>query len=380
MARRALRRTVRVRFTALYTGLFLGSGALLLALAYAFAAGTRRSVSAQVPGTGDTGGTAAQLRQLQAELADAHASQARQLLFGCLLALAVMAIVSVLLGTGMARRVLRPLREITAATRAISAANLDRRLALPGPADEVTDLADTIDGLLARLEASFAAQRRFVADASHELRTPLTTMRASLDVAVAKPDPAPQTLALAGRLRTELDRIDGLLSGLLVLARAEHGALGDRTGVPLAGLVADALAERADQIAARRLTVTLDGAEDAVADGNRTLLARLVANLVDNAVVHNPPDGWIRISSTVTDDAARLTVATGGPVLDGARLAELTRPFRRLATDRTGSDRGSGLGLAIVASIAAAHHGDLALTAPADGGLTATVRLPRGTA
>ncbi|GIL26320.1 sensor histidine kinase [Actinocatenispora comari] len=377
MARRALRRTVRVRFTALYTGLFLGSGALLLALAYAFATGSRRSVSQQVPGTG---GTSDQLRQVQAELADAHATQTRQLLLGCLLAFAVMAVLSVLLGTGMARRVLRPLREITAATQAISAANLDRRLAVPGPHDEVKDLADTIDGLLARLEASFAAQRRFVADASHELRTPLTTMRASLDVAVAKPDPAPQTVALAGRLRTELDRVDGLLSGLLVLARAEHGALRERTAVPLAGLVADALADRADQIAVRRLTVTLDGTDDAVGSGDRTLLARLVANLVDNAVVHNAAGGWIRISTAATGAEARLTIATGGAVLDAAQLAELTRPFRRLAADRTGSDTGSGLGLSIVAAIAAAHHGSLDLAAPATGGLTATVRLPRDAA
>ncbi|BCJ36089.1 two-component sensor histidine kinase [Actinocatenispora thailandica] len=377
MPPRALRRTVRVRFTALYSGLFLGSGALLLALAYGFTAGTQRSVSRQVPGTGGSTGTAEQLRRLQAELADAHASQTRQLLLGCLLALAVMAALSVLLGTGMARRVLRPLREITAATRRISAANLDQRLAVPGPDDEVKDLADTIDGLLARLEASFAAQRRFVADASHELRTPLTTMRAALDVAAAKPAPAPQTVALAGRLRTELDRVDGLLSGLLVLARAEHGALRDRVPVPLDGLVADALADRADQIAVRRLAVTLDGAGDPVGYGDRTLLARLVANLVDNAVVHNAPGGWIRITTGVTQDEAWLTVATGGPVLDPARLTELTRPFRRLAADRTRSDTGSGLGLSIVAAIAAAHHGNLALTAPATGGLTATVRLPR---
>ncbi|BCJ29774.1 sensor histidine kinase [Actinocatenispora sera] len=376
MARRALRRTVRVRFTALYTGLFLGSGALLLALAYGFGTQTHRAVSQRVPGTDSTAATE-QVRQLQAQLAEAHTSQTRQLLLGCLIAFAVLAVLSVPLGTGMARRVLRPLREITAATQAISAANLDRRLAVPGPDDEVKELADTIDGLLARLEASFAAQRRFVADASHELRTPLTTMRASLDVAVAKPDPAPQTVALAGRIRTELDRVDGLLSGLLALARAEHGALRERTAVPLAALVADTLADRADQIAVRRLTVTLDGTDDAVGAGDRTLLARLVANLVDNAVVHNAPDGWIRITTAATDGEARLTVATGGPVLDAAQLGELTRPFRRLAADRTGSDTGSGLGLSIVAAIAAAHHGRLDLDAPATGGLTATVRLPR---
>ena len=145
---------------------------------------------------------------------------------GSVVALAIMAVVSVVLGWFAAHRVLRPLRRMTAATRRISADNLHERLAVPGPADEVKDLADTIDGLLERLEGAFAAQRRFVANASHELRTPLATMRASLDVAKAKPEPAPpQTTALAARLRTELDQVDRLLEGLLVLARAQHGDL-----------------------------------------------------------------------------------------------------------------------------------------------------------
>ena len=140
-----------------------------------------------------------------------------------------MTVVSAVLGWIVAGRVLRPLRQITAATRRISADNLHERLAMPGPGDELKDLADTIDGLLERLEGAFAAQRRFVANASHELRTPLATMRASLDVAVAKPEPVPaQTVALAGRLRTELDRVDRLLEGFLVLARAQHGDLPGR--------------------------------------------------------------------------------------------------------------------------------------------------------
>ena len=185
---------------------------------------------------------------------------------------------------------LRPLRTITAATRRISADNLHERLAVTGPADEVKDLADTIDELLERLEASFAAQRRFVANASHELRTPLATMRASLDVAVAKPEPVPaQTVALADRLRTELDQVDRLLEGFLVLARAQHGALADRAPVSLGRVVSAALDARAADIAAKSLTV--DDGRPPTPRGRgaaATLLARMVDNVIDNAVIAQP--------------------------------------------------------------------------------------------
>ena len=170
-----------------------------------------------------------------------------------------MAVVAALLGWVLAGRALRPLRVITATARRISEDNLDERLAFGGPQDELKDLADTIDGLLERLEGAFAAQRRFVANASHELRTPLATMRASLDVAMAKPEPPPvQTVMLADRLRTELDRIDELLEGFLVLARAQHGALSDRAAVSLGDLASAALAVRSSAIEARGLTVRAD--------------------------------------------------------------------------------------------------------------------------
>jgi signal transduction histidine kinase len=376
-------RTVRLRFTVLYAALFLASGAALLVLTNLLAGtSSTRPVPGQQPG-GQLGAAAAQQRigQLQDQLAELQAAQSRQLLVGSLVALAVMAAVSLLLGRSAAGRVLRPLRTITAATRRISAENLHERLAVAGPADEVKELADTIDGLLHRLEESFAAQRRFVANASHELRTPLATMRAALDVAVAKPQPAAQTVALAGRLRTELDRVDRLLDGFLVLARAQHGALADRAPVSLRDLAAQAVTGRAADLAARGLTLDEDGPRDpAWTWGSRTLLSRVADNLVDNAIVHNADGGWCRIATAATDGAARLVVESGGPVLDPAQVARLARPFQRLAADRTGSETGSGLGLSIVAAIAAAHGGRLDLEALAGGGLRATVVLPAGPA
>jgi signal transduction histidine kinase len=362
--------TVRARFTVMYAVVFLLSGAGLLLLTFLFADGEMSSVSPA--GDQPPNGLPAAQRHIQAlrqELTDAHSHQSRQLLAGSLIALVVMVVVSVVLGRLLAKRVLRPLRLITGATRRISADSLDQRLAVAGPADEVKDLADTIDELLARLEASFTAQRRFVANASHELRTPLATMRASLDVAEAKPGAATSTVALTDRLRTQLDRVDHLLDGFLVLARAQHGPPADATAVDLRELVDTALAERSPDARRKNLTVTVDVPYATAIDGSPELLARLVGNIVDNAVTHNENDGWIRISG----DDATLVVETGGPVLDQRVVDRLAQPFERLGPDRTGS---SGLGLSIVAAVATAHGGRLELLARPQGGLRVSVTLP----
>jgi signal transduction histidine kinase len=361
-------RTVRLRFTVLYGVVFLLSGAVLLAIAGFLASGM--SVTRPVP-VEPLPPAQAHIAQLQRQLADAHAIQSRRLLVGSVIALGVMALVSIVLGHLVAGRVLRPLRMMTAATRRISADNLHERLAVAGPADEVKDLADTIDSLLSRLDGAFTAQRRFVANVSHELRTPLATMRASLDVAVAKPEPVPaQTVALAGRLRTELDQVDRLLEGFLMLARTQEGALPDRTTLSLDDLVSAALAARSDDLAGRNLDVVAEGA---LVSGNATLLRRMVDNLIDNAIQHG---GSIQVSTGTSDGMARLVVATDGEMLDPAQVALLAQPFQRLGADRTGSSSGAGLGLSIVASIATAHGGGLDLRARPSGGLLVSITLP----
>lgn len=369
--------TVRRRFTILYAGVFLGSGAGLLALTFLLSGGATESEPAPNQ-PGGAGGAAVEerVRALQHQLAEMDAQHSRQLLLGSVVALIVMALVSLLLGRALAGRVLRPLRLVTAATRRISADNLDQRLAVAGPADEVKDLADTIDALLARLEASFAAQRRFVANASHELRTPLTTMRATLDVAAAKPDRAGEAAVVADRLRGQLDRMDHLLDGLLVLARAQHGALAERVPVSLAELVEEALGARAADMAARSLTVDEDIRPGVWTRGSPALLSRMVENVIDNTVVHNRDGGWIRVLTGHDGAEARLVVETGGPVLDQRQVDRLSQPFERLGADRTGSDEGTGLGLSIVAAIATAHGGRLHLLARPEGGLRVTIALP----
>ena len=347
--------SVRTRFTLLYGLLFLFSGAVVLAIVAAF--GARNAVTAPISGQVPS----VDIARL---LAEADRERNRSLLYGALVALAVMLLLSIVLGHAAALRVVKPLRTITATTRRISADNLHERLAVSGPADEVKALADTIDELLGRLEQSFAAQRRFVADASHELRTPVATMRASLDVAEAKPQSVPPVLAR--RLRQSLNQVEGLIDGFLMLARAQHGALDSRTVVSLRDLAEQALLAWDDD-------VPITG--EALAEGNRVLLGRMVANVVDNAVLHCPPGGQIRIFADESETRARLVVTSDGEMLDPEQVKRLGKPFQRLAADRTGGS--TGLGLAIVAAIVSAHRGALDLQARSTGGLQVTITLPR---
>jgi signal transduction histidine kinase len=379
------RRTVRLRLTALYGVMFVCSGAVLLLIAGGVVVSRSTSVVGLAnPPVPQTALSRAQVRiqELQHQLSAANGQNingiSHNLFVGSAVALAIMTVISVALGWFVAGRVLRPLRQMTAAAQRISADSLDERLAVTGPGDEMKDLADTIDGLLARLESAFAAQRRFVANASHELRTPLTTMRASLDVAAAKPDPAPpQTIALAGRLRTELDRLDELLEGLLMLARAQHGELPGRAVLSLEYTVSASLAARATGIAARHLTVHhVTGAGGAWVAGSQALLSRMADNVIDNAIGHNPEGGWIKVTTFADEGYARFVIENGGDVVDQRQVDQLGQPFRRLGADRTGSDTGSGLGLSIVAAVAAAHGGTLELRARSSGGLRVAIALP----
>jgi signal transduction histidine kinase len=393
-------RTVRVRLTVLYALLFLFSGALLLAIAsgvtFAHSAVMVSSAKARShpqPGHANTRIhlLQSQVAQLQSQVTHLQSQVANQpsqnqlghvLVISSLIALAIMTIVSAALGWLVAGRALRPVRQMTAAAQRISEDSLHERLAVAGPRDELKELGDTIDGLLARLEGAFAAQRRFVANASHELRTPLTTIRASLDVALAKPEPAPpQTVALAGRLRAELDKIDALLEAFLVLARAQHRHLPGYTALPLDYVVGAALADQAAAIHARNLTVQdTSGPGGAWVTGSQALLSRLVENVIGNAVGHNADGGWIRITTQTDGRRASLIVENGGRILEQRQVDHLAQPFRRLGADRTGSDTGSGLGLSIVAAIAEAHGGTLDLQARDGGGLRVCVELPSAAA
>ncbi len=370
------RPTVRWRLTLLYSFLFVICGAALLAITYWLFANF--AYSPPKPGIGP-GGTP--LNPTSLRIATAMSVQRSiglhrlQLYSG--VALAFMAFVSGVLGWVVAGRVLAPLRTITATAERISDTNLHERIAMGGPRDELRLLADTIDRLLARLEAAFEAQRRFVANASHELRTPLAMMRTTLDVAIAKPGGVPpQTRELDAELRVDLDHADRLLESFLTLAHAQNGRLDGHNQVALEPLITVALTARADQIAAKQLTVEtqLDPVEVA---GSATLLGRMIENVIENAVRHNQPGGSIELTLTpMGEQRARVMIDSSGPMLDQDAVAQLAQPFKRLSQDRTGSQNGHGLGLSIVAAVAAAHEGSLDLHARAEGGLRVQITLP----
>jgi signal transduction histidine kinase len=377
------RHTVRLRLTLLYGALFLVCGAALLTITYLLA----RHFTAHLQVTTNPGSTPfptgqplpanAASRAVSANAySQVHGSFVDQLLTDCLIALAIMAVVSIGLGWLVAGRVLRPLRTMTATTRRISAQNLHERLAISGPRDELTDLGDTIDNLLARLETAFEAQRRFVANASHELRTPLAMMRTSLDVAVGKPRPGREVTVLAGKLREGLDQADRLIESFLLLARAQQGAPTDRGTIPLSTIVSDAVAARTEH--ARRLGVDLHtDLSDIDIDGSQTLLSRMVANVLDNALTHNSPGGFVHVATNLDGPDVQLLIDSSGPPLDQNDVQKLGQPFHRLGAERTASDTGVGLGLSIVAAIATAHGGALRLHARDEGGLRVVIELPR---
>jgi signal transduction histidine kinase len=376
LARRVPVRTVRLRLSLVYGALFLVSSAGLLTITYLLVDGLPISPPANfdVPGHSASG---------PAAIAAERATVLHALLFRSGIALAIMAVISLWLGWLVAGRVLRPIRTIASATRRISEENLHKRLALEGPNDELKELGDTIDDLLSRLEGAFGSQRRafeaqraFVANASHELRTPLAMMRTSLDVVTRKsPPPSQDASVLAAKVRKGLDQADRLLEGFLVLTRAQRGVMADLHTVPLASLAAASLAAHASDVTSRRLSVRTD-LNEADVSGNETLLARMVANVVDNAVRHNEPEGFIEVTTRADDQCAHVVVENGGPRLDQHKVDQLAEPFRRLGTERIASGGGLGLGLSIVAAIAIGHGGILELRARAEGGLRVTLVLP----
>lgn len=395
------RPTIRLRLTLLYGTLFLASGAGLLTITYvlvsrspflAHGAPEDRqlmpgTLPAQRPLRGPSGLTSAQVaavaREIQNRELAAHAADLDHLLMWSLVALGAMVLVSLALGWVVAGRVLRPLRTITAAARHISAGSLHERLSLSGPDDELRELGDTFDELLARLEASFDSQRRFIANASHELRTPLTITRTAVDVALRKrqPPPSPQVVALAGRVSQGLDQVDRILGSFLLLARAEHGAAqADPAVVCLADLVRNAIADMAPLAREKNLDVRYRNLAEVNVGGNLTLLSRMVSNIIENGIRHNQRGGWLHVSTQLDGPVARLLAENGGQVIDQRLADELMRPFRRLGAERTGSSNGVGLGLSIVAAVATAHSGTLHLRARAEGGLLVTVELPAVTA
>jgi signal transduction histidine kinase len=284
-------------------------------------------------------------------------------------------LVALALGWLIAGRFLRPLRTITATARDISASNLSRRLSLAGRDDEFTALGETLDDLFARLEASFQAQRHFVANASHELRTPLTAERTLLQVALADPDATVETLrSTCQQLLALGDQQERLIEALLALASSERG-IDQWQPVDLAEIARKAIMGRHQD--ADRRGIRIDAAlNPAPATGDLSLADSLVANLVDNAIRHNLDGGRVEISTAVAGDKAILSVSNTGAVIPPGEVDRLFQPFQRLSTERVGHASGNGLGLAIVRAIAGGHGATLTANAWPEGGLDIQASFP----
>jgi signal transduction histidine kinase len=392
LAARLPRRTVRLRLTALYGILFLASGTGLLAititnvLARGWPPPQGGTISVGIP----RGASPARIHQIQAQAAaqaahqhaaavHQHAAAVHQLLTGSAIALGVMAVASVALGWIVAGRVLRPLRQMTAAAQRISEDNLDKRLAVAGPGDELKDLGDTIDGLLDRLQAAFDAQRQFVANASHELRTPLTLTRTLLQTALTDPRPTLATYrATCEDVLAAGDQQEQLIEALLTLARSQRG-LNRCEPLDLADITAEALHTRKPDAARRGLAISASITPAPVL-GDARLLQRLTANLIDNAIRHNIPHGQISIQVTASSGQPQIKITNTGPVIPAGQATRLLQPFQRQSAIRTADGEGLGLGLSIVAAIANAHNATLTINPGPQGGLDTAISFPPATA
>jgi signal transduction histidine kinase len=286
------------------------------------------------------------------------------------IAVALLAVIGLATGWWLAGRVLRPLHRITATAQRLSLSNLHERIALTGPRDELKELADTFDAMFERLERAANSQRRFAANVSHELRTPLAIQRAAIEIGLEDPSPDELVRMRAELLQANL-RAERLIDGLLVLAQGERG-LDGREPVSLDVLVEEVAGHHRDAAAAGDVALKLE-LEPVTVTGDPVLLARLVANLVHNAIRHNHPGGRLRVR---TSPVSGLTVSNTGPEIPADRVPELFEPFRRLHPPRTGPSDGAGLGLSIVAAIADAHEANLTACPNPGGGLTVSVALP----
>jgi signal transduction histidine kinase len=398
------RPTIRFRLSLLYGGLFLVSGALLLALTYGLfsaATGTPQVYLApngeiRVDFNGFAGfvadtqpepdaisrpvgiETLPEPTQLQSLVAQQHAAELTQLLVWSGVALTVMAVASMAIGWVIAGRVLRPLRMMTGDVRRISATSLDRRLELPGPDDELKDLGATFNDLLGRLQRSFDAQRQFVANASHELRTPLARQRTLLQVAITDPDATVDTLrAAGGRVLVASRQQEALVDALLTLARSER-AVERQEVIDLAAIARGVLKARSAELG--RIGLRVDARlEPAVTSGDPRLIERLVANLVENAERYNVAQGRIGITTATRNGSAKLRIVNDGPRIDPDDVDRLFEPFERLGPGRTGYGEGWGLGLSIVRAVAVAHGGVVTGRSQPEGGLAIEASFPEVT-
>jgi signal transduction histidine kinase len=372
-------RSIRFRYTLLYSAVLFGLAAVVVAAIYLVLVMSLRNepyttgYQKLICFTNDQCYKPITFRELERVVNSRTLTKLRNYSFG---ALGVLFVASLGVGWVVAGRVLRPIGRITAVARDIQATDLSRRIELPGPDDELKQLGDTFDAMLARLDAAFAAQRQFVADASHELRNPLAIIRTNVDVALADPRADPEdlrhTIAVVKRAS---DRMARLVDDLLALARRQEPIL-EHEPVDLGAAVAEASDDFVVPAAARNIVLDRAIAPGVVVTGDRDALKRAVANLLENAVRLAPEGSRIRLATGSEGDQAWIAVADEGPGIAPEDQPHVFDRFWRADKARSRADGGTGLGLAIVRQIAESHGGQVRLQSKVGVGSSIVIWLP----
>lgn len=377
-----MRLTARSRLALLQTALVLFAGTALTGLTYLMM--RRRTVFTTLDPTGpDPAGTprptpSPRIEDMH-ELADRmEADTLSALLARAGLALVVVTVLTAVLAWLLAGRVLRPIRAISATAQRLSAENLTDRVPVTAPADELSALSSTVNGMLDRIQRGVAerdqmlvSQQLFTANAAHELRTPLTTARTAIDVTLDGDPSRTELVAMTDDIRAAVEHMQRVLDGLLLLARSQAG-LGTQEAIDLADLAAAALD------AARPRTTDLAVHADlqpALVCGEPVLLERMIGNLVDNAIRYNRPGGELTMSTGTAVGRAVLRISNSGKEIPSSEVGALLEPFVRGDGSRVRTDGGLGLGLSIVRAVARAHQGNVLVRARRGGGLNIAVDL-----
>ena len=374
----------RGRLTWLIATAFVIGGIGLLAAQYAMMAGffsqqlhtSTISVGNATPPAGAGSGDTRPGVATSGELTTVRDEVLRNTLLGSLALVVVLAVAAAALAWWLSGRLVARIGDVTRLASDISASDLTRRLALPGPPDEITALGDTFDAMLERLQDGFQRQERFVANASHELRTPLAAARTALEAPLLQGRFDPAVVPDVRRALAANQHSEQLIAALLQLARAGQG-LAESGPVELDEVVHGVLAEQAGAIAAKSLDVEVSLAPAEVI-GDQTMLIRAVTNLIENAVKYTAAGETIRVAQRLTETGVELVVDNPGRSFSVAEASGLIEPFRR--GERSSPAPGNGLGLAIVDAVARAHGGGLQVTPRDGGGLRARLQLSRESA
>jgi signal transduction histidine kinase len=370
-------RSIRFRYTLLYSAVLFGLAAVVVAAIYlVLLMALRNQPVSAGRGTWCRYGECIRfvsLSEFEQLVNSQTLTKLRNYSFG---ALGVLFVASLGVGWVVAGRVLRPIGRITSVARDIQATDLSRRIELPGPDDELKQLADTFDAMLARLDAAFAAQRQFTADASHELRNPLAIIRTNVDVALADPNADPDDLRhTIVVVKRASDRMARLVDDLLALARRQEPTV-EHEPVDLGAAVAEASDDFVVPAAARDIVLDRAIAPGVIVTGDRDALKRAVANLLENAVRLAPAGSRIRLATGSEGDRAWIAVADEGPGIAPKDQPHVFDRFWRADRARARADGGTGLGLAIVRQIAESHGGEIRLQSKVGVGSSFVIWLP----